>query len=129
LNIPIIENGKEEHRMEKFIYWVPRILGIGLLVFYALFALDAINEESSVGEMLLGLLIHLVPAFLLLAALLVAWKWEFPGGLLYLVLSALYVYLSRGMIWMVYLPIGGSLLLTGILFILHYSLFKKNKTA
>ena len=113
--------------MEKFIYWVPRILGIGLLVFYALFALDAINEESSVGEMLLGLLIHLVPAFLLLAALLVAWKWEFPGGLLYLVLSALYVYLSRGMIWMVYLPIGGSLLLTGILFMLHHFLFKTNK--
>lgn len=113
--------------MNKFLYWLPRILGIGLIVFYVLFALDAFDSESSMGEMLLGFLIYLIPAFVLIAILLVAWKWELPGGILYLAAGALYIYMARGMYWMVYLYIGGPLLLSGILFILHHFLFQKIK--
>jgi len=114
--------------MKKSLYWLPRVLGIGLIVFYTLFALDVFDGESGIGEMLPGFLIHMIPAFILIAILLVAWKWELPGGLLYLGTGIFYIYMTRGMYWMVYLYIGGPLFLSGILFILYHFLFRKTRT-
>ncbi len=113
--------------MKKLLYWLPRILGILLIIYFTLFALDAFDSDYSLGEMLLGFLIHLIPTFILIAILLIAWKWELAGGILYIGACAFYINMARGMDWMVYLYIGGPLTLTGILFILHYFLYRKNK--
>ena len=115
--------------MKKFLYWLPRILGILLILYYVLFALDAFDIEYSTGEMLVAFLMHLIPSFILIVLLLIAWKWELAGGILYIGLCAFYVYMARGMNWMVYIYIGGPLLLTGILFILHYFLYRKKQNS
>ncbi|NMB61783.1 MAG: hypothetical protein GYA18_05525 [Chloroflexi bacterium] len=113
--------------MKKFLYWLPRVIGIGVIIFYSLFALDVFDGESNLGEMLLGFLIHMIPAFILIAVLLVAWKWELLGGILYLATGTFYIYMTRGMYWMVYLYIGGPLFLSGILFMLYHFLFRKKQ--
>ncbi len=118
--------GKNITKMKNFLYWLPRVLGIGLIIFFALFALDAFDIDASIGEMLLGFVIHLIPAFILIIILFIAWKKEFFGGILYVAACAFYIYMTRGMYWMVYLYLGGPLLLCGILFILHYFFYGKN---
>ncbi|NMC47596.1 MAG: hypothetical protein GYA52_12295 [Chloroflexi bacterium] len=111
--------------MNKFLYWLPRILGIGFTIFLSLFALDAFENGLSIGEMLLGFLIHMIPSFVLIAILLIAWKWEIPGGLLYVGAGIFYLVMARGMHWSTYLLISGPLFLDGILFFLHHFLFRK----
>lgn len=115
--------------MKKFMYWLPRILGILLIIYFTLFALDAFDSDYSLGQMLLGFLIHLIPTFILIAILLIAWKWELPGGILYIGACAFYIYNAWGMYWIAYLYVGGPLTLTGFLFILHYFLYRKNQNS
>jgi len=79
---------------------------------------------------------HLIPSFILLALLVVAWKWELIGGIIFtiigLVLSPLVfqhnynmnhsVSMSLGIIAMITFPF----VIVGILFLISYS--KKRKT-
>lgn len=58
-----------------------------LNLFLALFSLDIFNEESSIGDILLGLLIHLIPNILLVIATYVAAKNTELGFTLFLVLG------------------------------------------
>ncbi len=108
--------------MEKktFNFWAPRILGIGFIVFISLFALDVFGEGKPLWEMVVGFLIHLVPSYILTAVLLIAWKWERIGGILYILMGILYLVLARGMHWSAYLCITGPAFLTGILFFINF---------
>ena len=72
---------------ERFWRWMPRILAVGFIGFLALFALDVFGENVPLGQALIGLFIHLIPNWLLLIALAVAWRWRATGGLLFLVLG------------------------------------------
>jgi len=67
--------------MNKFIYWLPRILAILFIAFISMFALDVFSEP----QWLLALLIHLIPSYILIIVTAVAWKYERAGGLLFLV--------------------------------------------
>ena len=70
---------------------------------------------------ILALLIHLVPVYRAVIALLLAWKWEWIGGLLFLGLAAFYIITSWGRFeWSAYLLISGPLTLLGILFLLNW---------
>lgn len=103
------------------LYWVPRVLGIGFVAFISLFALDVFDEGYGFWQTILALLIHLVPTFLTLAALLVAWRWELAGGIIYMLLGFAYVIMMSGQHWLAYAIITGPLLLTGLLFIINHS--------
>ena len=65
------------------LFWAPRILTLVFIGFLSLFALDVFNEPHGLRETLLGLLMHLVPCFILAAALILAWRWEWIGTALY----------------------------------------------
>jgi uncharacterized paraquat-inducible protein A len=60
---------------EKIIFWMPRIIGIAFGIFISLFALDVFGEGYAWLETLLVFFIHLVPTFLSISILLIAWKW------------------------------------------------------
>jgi prolipoprotein diacylglyceryltransferase len=45
-----------------------------------MFALDAFSPELTIWQQIGGFLIHLIPSYILLAMLIVAWKWEYSGG-------------------------------------------------
>jgi hypothetical protein len=103
------------------LFWTPRILCILFALFLSLFALDVFGEGYGFWEALLALLIHLTPVYLVIITLLVAWKWEWVGGLLFLGLAAGYILMTWGRFeWSVYLAISGPLALLGVLFLLNW---------
>ncbi len=66
----------------KALTWTPRILCILAILFISLFALDSFSSEHSFWQNLGDFLIHLIPSFVMLVVLIVAWKWEKVGGII-----------------------------------------------
>ena len=66
-----------KNKIKKQIIWIPRILIITYILFLSLFALDT--------EFGLGLLMHLIPSFVLLAILIFTWKKQKLAGILFIV--------------------------------------------
>ena len=121
--------------MEKSIslfHWLPRIICILAILFVSMFALDAFAPGLSIWQQIGAFLIHLIPSYVLLALLIVAWKWEYIGGIIITIigigLSPFVFFLnfnrnhltasqSLGIILMVTFPF----IVVGILFIVsHY---------
>lgn len=68
-------------------YWIPRLLSLAAILFISMFALDSFAPGLTVWQQIGGFLIHLIPSYLLIAALLVAWKWEKIGGIIFMVIG------------------------------------------
>jgi hypothetical protein len=66
----------------KVLHWTPRILCILAILFVSLFALDSFSSERTFWQNIAALMMHLIPSFVLLAVLIVAWKWEKAGGII-----------------------------------------------
>jgi hypothetical protein len=102
------------------LYWVPRILGIASALFLAVFALDVFAEGYDFGELLIALFMHLIPSFIILLFIGIAWRWERIGGVLLIMLGLFFIWFfwhpSR---WLSYLVISGPLFLTGALFLIN----------
>jgi hypothetical protein len=65
----------------KVLHWLPRTLCILAILFVSTFALDSFAPNLTLWQQLGAFLIHLIPSFVLLALLLVAWRWELVGGI------------------------------------------------
>lgn len=120
----------------KIFYWLPRILCILAILFVSLFALDAFSPELSIWQQIGGFLIHLMPSFILLALLILAWKREFIGGIIFIIIglglspivfSHNYrmnhsIFMSLGIILTITIPFA----IVGVLFIISH--FKRKKS-
>jgi hypothetical protein len=110
----------------KIIYWLPRVLGLVFVLFLSLFAFDVFQEYSG-GVALLAFFIHLLPAFILLAVVLIAWKHELFGAIAFLGLALAYVLLAGfGRPWSWYAGISGPAVVIGLLFFLNWRQNKRN---
>ena len=67
----------------KVLHWIPRIICILAILFISLFALDSFNPDLTIWQQIGAFLIHLIPSYVLVALLIVAWKWEFIGGIIF----------------------------------------------
>jgi len=74
-------------KIKDVFFWIPRILCIIAILFVSMFSLDAFSPELPVEQQIGTFLIHLIPSMVLLIMLLVAWKWELAGGLLFMISS------------------------------------------
>ena len=121
---------------EKVLYWLPRLLCIGAILFVSMFALDAFQPGMPLLQQIGGFLIHMIPSFVLFAVLLVAWKWELVGGVVITLIGlgfSPFVYLlnfnrthSVGVSLSIILMINLPFVIIGVLFILnHYRKVKK----
>ncbi len=122
-------------KVGRFVYWAPRILSILFVLFLGLFSLDVIEPGRSVGEIVVGLLIHNVPVFILIGFLIIAWKHELVGAITFITAGLLYMMLTMseairsevpwylGVSWG--LTLGGPALLVGILFLVNLSWKRK----
>ena len=64
---------------------------------------------------------HLVPSFIVIVALVIAWRWKWVGAVLFCVLALSYVVMAWGQFPFVnYLAISGPLFLVGLLFLLSW---------
>ncbi len=67
----------------KLFHWLPSILCILAILFISMFALDSFEKGLSIGVQLAHFLKHLIPSFILTAFLIIAWKWEQIGGMIF----------------------------------------------
>jgi hypothetical protein len=114
----------------RMLYWSPRVLCLLAIAFVSLFALDAFDPRLTIWQQIGGFLIHLIPSFVLLAMLVVAWRWEMAGGMLFILVGLVTsywvymhnfrmnhsVWMSLGIIAMITIPF----IVVGLLFIAHY---------
>jgi hypothetical protein len=70
----------------KLLPTIPRILSIIAIAFVSLFALDSF-DHGSLNEKIQAFLIHLIPSFILLIVLAIAWRKELIGGIVYILIG------------------------------------------
>lgn len=106
---------------KKLLYWAPRTLCIVFTVLISFFALDVFGESKSIWETILALLMHLIPTFILIVILVITWRREWIGGILFSVLGFTYIINMWGQFpLMTYIVVAGPLIITGILFLLNW---------
>jgi len=71
----------------KVFHWLPRVICILAVLFISMFAADAFAPELTIWQQLGGFLIHLIPSFILIAILIIAWKWEYIGGIIFAIIG------------------------------------------
>ena len=126
-------------KQKPFLYWLPRILCILAILFVSVFALDAFQPELTFWQQIQGFMMHLIPSFVLLFFLLIAWKWELIGGIIFLLIGLVlspFIYMHNynmnGSVWMsigIIAMITFPFILVGILFILGHIVNKKEVEA
>jgi hypothetical protein len=110
---------------KKLLFWTPRILAILAILFMMMFSLDCF--EMGGKEAWICLFMHNIPAFIIIAVLVIAWKWELIGGVLFIV-----AFIAAGIFFKSFTGNPASLivispfLLTGILFILYNYLYLRD---
>jgi len=121
----------------KILHWAPRIICILAILLISLFALDSFSPELTLWLQLSGFFIHLIPSFILLALLILSWKKELIGGILFTLIGSILspiiyqhnysmnhsLWMSLGIILIITLPF----VVVGILFIVSFFL-KKTKS-
>lgn len=120
-------------KLDKLIFWTPRVLSILLIVFLAIFSLDVFDSNYGFWGTVLGLLIHNIPSFILLGILIISWKYEIISGVAFTLVGILYMIsvVAREPVEPWYVSIALSLILVapsfliGILFVVGW--FKKKK--
>jgi hypothetical protein len=106
---------------KKLLFWTPRALCIVFIIFTSLFAFDVFEESMGIWETILALLMHLIPTFILIVVLVITWRWEWIGGILFIMLGILYIVMNWGRFpLMTYSLIAGPLVIIGILFLLNW---------
>jgi hypothetical protein len=120
----------------KIIHWTPRIICILAILFVSMFALDSFDQKFTLWQQLQAFFIHLIPTYILILFLVVAWKWELVGGLILIAFAlglvpSIYYhnYYMNHSVWMslsVILMINFPFVVTGALFVLSHFLKKKN---
>jgi len=101
-----------------------------------MFAADVFESGLTVWQQLGAFIMHLIPSFILIAFLVIAWKWEYVGGMIFIIIGLALSpvvfsmnYRMNHSIWMslsIILTITLPFVLVGILFIVSYRLKKKN---
>jgi hypothetical protein len=110
-----------KNRVERTVFWMPRILCLLFAAFVSLFALDVFAEGYGFWETIAALVMHLIPTAIIVIALAVAWRWPWIGVILFVLLGVWYLIMAGGRFeWTAYLLIAGPLFLAGALFLVDW---------
>ena len=100
-----------------------------------MFAADSFAPELTFWQQIGGFMMHLIPSFILITLLIVAWKWEYIGGIIFIVIAlglSPFVFMlnynmnhSVGMSLGIIMVITFPFLVVGILFIISHFMKKK----
>ena len=121
---------KRNKKVNKWLYWSPRILSILFILFLAMFSLDIFEGNYGFWGTILGLFMHNIPALILLIFVIISWKHELVGGIAFILAGLLYIYLTLWknnfewylLLWII--QISGPAFIIGILWIFNW---KKKK--
>jgi hypothetical protein len=91
--------------------------------FISVFALDVFGAGYGFWETLAALFIHLIPTWVILAVLAVAWRREWAGAIAFAALGVGYIVTAWGKFpWVTYLIVAGPAFLAGVLFLVNWLL-------
>ncbi len=120
----------------RLFHWLPRILCILAILFISMFSLDTFAPGLTLGEQILGFIMHNIPSYVLIALLVIAWKWEYIGGIIFILIGLLtspfmyrHNYAMNHSVWIslsVILVINFPFVLVGVFFLLS-NWFKKKE--
>lgn len=115
-------------RKESILFWLPRIISIFFILFISLFATDVFNEYSF-PDVIIALAMHLLPSILLLTFLVLSWKNDLIGGILYFIgwISFLLFFWERDHL-STQIIISSPLLVTSLMFFINYLFSRKKRT-
>lgn len=110
----------------KMVYWLPRLIGAGLVLLTALLATDALTQEAQTTDQLTDFALHLLPTLLLLLIVIVAWMKPLMGGVFFWLLALAYAFFAyQHLQWV--MSISLPLAIVGTLFMVSYRLENKSK--
>jgi hypothetical protein len=126
---------EDKVKVNKWIYWIPRILSILFILFLALFSLDVFESASGFWQIVLALLMHNIPTIILVIILIISWKYEIVGGIIFILAGLAYfvrtfiVALMNKEFFMLFwfAPISVPAFLIGVLFLIGWYKKRKNK--
>jgi hypothetical protein len=111
---------------EKALYWIPRIFTILAILFMMMFSIDVFSGNEPLSRKLVGFLVHNIPVWISICVLIIAWRWEIIGGVLYIISFITAAIFFKSFSSNPYsLIVIGPFLIMGILFILHDFLYGK----
>ena len=106
---------------KRFVFWAPRFLCILFAVFVSLFALDVFGEGYGFWQTLGALLIHLIPTAVIVIALVISWRWEWLGAVLFIGMAVFYVVWVWGRFPVsTYVLMSTTPVLVGVLFLINW---------
>lgn len=73
--------------------WVPRILSILFILFLTMFSFDVFDSVLNIWQAIVAFLIHNIPSIVLLITLLVSWKREIVGAVVFFLAGLSYIVL------------------------------------
>ncbi|HSL93389.1 MAG TPA: hypothetical protein VK905_02170 [Bacillota bacterium] len=97
-------------RPGKWLHLAPRVLSVAFVLFLALFSLDVFEIEASLGELVLGFLIHNIPSLLLAIVTVFAWKRDLVGAISFFAATVFYIWFIVGNLSHSGLPLGATVL-------------------
>jgi hypothetical protein len=102
---------------QKFVKWAPRALAVAYALFLSLFALDVWGMGDGFWNELAAFLMHLMPVYIVVLALIIAWKWPRAGGLLFIGLAVVFTWFFGWWEIGLLLALALPLVIIGLLFL------------
>jgi len=113
--------GTMQRRVRNALYWTPRIVALLFIIFLGMFSLDVFGEGYGFWGTILALLIHNIPAAILLVAIVVAWRWEWIGVVVFMGWAVWWCYWSFPRFSVsTYVVLAGLPFVLGVLFLLNW---------
>lgn len=118
---------------KKLLYFSPRVLSLMMVVFLMLFSLDVFKITTTTQDLVVGLVIHNLPALLLLITSIIAWKYELFGTVVFYIGAIIYGFMVftnqlnflMQLNW--FLSLATPLVFIGTLYLLNYLLLTRKK--
>ena len=105
---------------QKTIRWLPRILSLGFVLFLSLFSLDVFGQYAG-WAIVPALLMHLLPALILLVMIIIAWKHDLFGFFIFFIFAIGYIFMvGLDHPWSWYVSISSPSVLIAILYLFSW---------
>jgi len=109
-----------DQKTNSLIIWAPRVMAIFLALFIAVFSLDVFDGTSDIWRVLGGFVIHNIPSMVLAVVIWAAWKREWLGAVVFVLLGMAYMLWNLDAHWSVHAVITAPTILTGLLYLLAW---------
>ena len=113
---------------ERFLFWTPRVLSVLFAAFLGIFAADVFDETQGFWSTALALFLHLIPSGLILLMLVIAWRREWLGVILYLAFGLMFCVAFWGTAdWLGYAALSAPPTVIALLFFAHWWLSGRSR--